>query len=131
MAEKEPQQNISNKLDPIWKWWKGEGEWLGEKGKEPQKNVSSEGDPVWEWWKGEGTWLGKQPTKGFSFLVNGTIGGAVGLALAGALIGSVELGEIWKEYGKNHFPLDPFTKRGRATMRAEFKKMKAAFGRIG
>lgn len=135
MTEKEPQKNISNQDDPIWKWWKGEGAWLGKEsaaGKESQKKVSSESDPIWEWWKGEGTWLGKEKTTGFKFLTNGNIGGAVGAGLAGYFLShSVEWGESWKEYGKNNFPLDFFTARGRKTMRAEFKKMRNAFEGIG
>lgn len=143
MAEKESQLNRYDEPDAIWESVKKLRRGGGRTGKTVFQEIAEEGgDPIsglikrlrkGEVNEGEGAfeWLRGRPTKGFSFLVNGTIGGALGLALTGALIGSVELGEIWKEYGKNHFPLDPFTKRGRATMRAEFRKMKDAFKRIG
>lgn len=66
---------------------------------------------------------------GFGLITNGNLAGAISLALAGW--GMKELGEIWKEYGREHFPLDPFTKRGRTAMKKQYQEIKNALAQIG
>lgn len=71
----------------------------------------------------------KPESLGFGLITDGTLAGAISGSLAGW--GMKELGDIWKKYGRENFPLDPFTERGRAAMKKQYHELKNALAQIG
>lgn len=135
MAEKEPQQFNINSEDAIAEFARKRREKKNKKGKNKAISIGTAGsegeygDAISDFARSRREALRKQSTEGFSFLTNGNIGGAVGLALAGLLlVKSQDWAETWKRYGRNNFPL---TKGGWATLRKELSKARAGIGGIG